>query len=339
MGADVVEREQLLLADRLDDGPLADAVAAADLGLVAHRGNGALAADAAIAEIGGAEHQALAHMRDVGAVTQMLEVPGAVDGVAIEHGADDLLVLQDDALVDAAVGVLQHDLLLVRARREVAGREQVDAGDLQLGRGDRAVIGGKTLHREVVGADLGLVEQRRDETVGLAPVLHALADRVDPAVIGLHGVGDDDAALAVQPGLLGELEIRADADRHHHEIGRQLGAVAEPYAGDAVLAQDRLGLRRHLEHHAALFQRLAQQAACHRIELTLHQRVEQMHDRDVHAALHQPVGGLEAQQAAADHHRVAIVGRGLDHAIDVIDVAEADHARQVLARQRQHDRV
>ena len=114
MGAHVVEREQLLFADRLDDGALADAVAAADFGGVAHRGDRILAGVAAVAEIGRAEHQPLAHRRDVGAVAQMLEIPGAVDGVAIEHGADDLLVAQDDALVDAAVGVLQHDLFLVR---------------------------------------------------------------------------------------------------------------------------------------------------------------------------------------------------------------------------------
>ena len=75
----------------------------------------------------------------------------------------------------------------------------------------------------MIGADLGLVEQRRDEALGLAAVLHAFADRVDAAVIGLHGVGDDDAALAMEPGLPGELEIGPDADRHYDEIGRKFG--------------------------------------------------------------------------------------------------------------------
>ena len=114
-----------------------------------------------------------------------------------------------------------HDLFLVRTRREIAGGEQVDPGHLQFGRNDRAVIGGKTLHGEMVGANLGLVEQRSDEAVGLAAMLHAFADRIDSPVIGLHGVGDDDAALAMEAGLARQLDIRADADRHHDEVGRQ----------------------------------------------------------------------------------------------------------------------
>ena len=294
---------------------------------------------AAIAEIGGAEHQPLAHLRNVGAVAQMLEVPRAVDGIAIEHGADDLLVAQNDPLVDAAGGVLHDDLFLVRARREIAGGEQVDAGHLQFGRNHRAVIGGKTLHGEVVGANLGLVEQRSDEAVGLAAMLHAFADGIDAPVIGLHGVGDDDAALAMKACLARQLDIRTNADRHHDEIRRDLLAVGKAHAGHAILAKDRFRLRGHLEHHAALFQRLAQQSAGDLIELALHQRVEQVHDGDVHAALHQAVGGFEAEQTAADHDGVLVAGRGLDHALDVLNVAKADDAREVLARQRQHDRV
>ena len=90
-------------------------------------------------------------------------------------------------------------------------------------------------------------------------MLHAFADRVDARVVGLHGVVDDDAALAVQACLARQLDVRADADRHHDQVGRNLRAVLEAHAGHAVLAEDRLGLRGHHEHHAALFQRLAQQ--------------------------------------------------------------------------------
>ena len=203
----------------------------------------------------------------------------------------------------------------------------------------RSFVAGKAFQRELIGANPGLVEQRRDEAVGQAAVLHAFSDRIDAPVIGLHGVGDDDAALAMDAGLPGQFEVRPDADRHDHQIGRKLRAVGKAHAGDVILAEDRLGLRRHLEHHAALFQRLAQHAAGDRIELTFHQRVEQVHDGDVHAALHQAVGGLEPKQAAADHHRIGAAFRGFHHPVDVVDVAKADHARQVLARQRQHDRI
>ena len=75
--------------------------------------------------------------------------------------------------------------------------------------------------REMIGADLGHVEQRRDQAVGNAAVLHAFADRVDARVVGLHGVVDDDAAIAIKAGRFGELDVGPDADRHHHQIGRQ----------------------------------------------------------------------------------------------------------------------
>ena len=45
-----------------------------------------------------------------------------------------------------------------------------------------------------------------------------------------------------------------------------------------------------------------QQIAGGRIELALHQRRHQMQHRDVHAARLQSGGGLEPEQAAADHH-------------------------------------
>ena len=294
---------------------------------------------AAVAEIGGAEHQPLAHLRNIGAVAQMLEVPGAVDGVAIEHGADDLLVAQDDALVDAAGGVLQHDLFLVRARREIAGREQVDAGDLQLGRGDRAVIGGEALHGEVVGADLGLLEQRRHEAVDLAAMLHAFADRVDAPVEGLHGVGDDDAALAMEARLARQLDIGADADRHHDEIGGKLRAVREAHARDAVLAEDRLGLRRHLEHHAALFQRLAQQSAGDRSSWRSISVSSRCTTVTFMPRFIRPLAASRPSRPPPITTALLVAGRGLEHVVDVVDVAEGDDARQILARQRQHDRV
>ena len=269
----------------------------------------------------------------------MLEIPGSVNRIAVEHGADDLLVAQNDPLVDAARGVLHHDFFLVRARREITGREQVDARDLQLGRDHRSRVAGKAFHGELVGADLGLIEQRRHEAVGLATVLHAFSDCIDAPVIGLHGVGDDNATLAIDTCLLRELDVRADADGHHNQIGRKLEAIGKAHGRDAIVAQDRLRLRRHLEHHAALLQRLAQHSACDGIELSLHQAIEEMHDGHVHAALHQTVGGLQAEQAAADHDGVLAAGRGLDHAVDVMNIAKAYNTRKILARKRQHDRV
>ena len=46
-----------------------------------------------VAEVGLPEHQAVADLGDVAAVAQQLEVPRAVDGVAVQHAADQLVVL------------------------------------------------------------------------------------------------------------------------------------------------------------------------------------------------------------------------------------------------------
>ena len=181
-----------------------------------------------------AEHQVVAQLVDVLAVAQQREIPGAVDGVAVHHAADQLVVLDDEFLVDAADGVGIQDRLGAFAADEIAGREQVDAGDLELGRGDRALVAADAVMRQVVGAHLGLLEQGRDQAVGDAAVRGAFADRIDARVEGLHRVVDDDAAVAVQAGRFGELGVGADADCHHDEVGGGTVAILEFYGGDAV---------------------------------------------------------------------------------------------------------
>src|SRR5262249_29477712 len=94
----LVEREQALRRDRLDDRALADSVAAADLGRVGQRRDAGRARDARVADVRLAEQQALAEVRDRRAVAEKLEVPRAVDGVAVEHRPTDLVVLHDDLL-------------------------------------------------------------------------------------------------------------------------------------------------------------------------------------------------------------------------------------------------
>jgi hypothetical protein len=84
---------------------------------------------------------------------------------------------------------------------------------------------------------------------------------------------------------------------------------------------------------------LLQQLAGHVVELALHQPGHQVHHGDLHAALHQAVGRFQAQQAAADDHRVLVLRGRVDHGLRVGDVAVGQHALQVLARHRQDERV
>ena len=120
---------------------------------------------AGVAEVGFSEHQAVADVADVAPLAQQLEVPRAVDGVAVKHAADKLVVLDDEPLVDAAERIREHDLFALRTAGEGAGREQIDAGHLELRRRDRAGVAPDAVQREMIRADLGHLEQRCDQAV------------------------------------------------------------------------------------------------------------------------------------------------------------------------------
>ena len=76
-----------------------------------------------------------------------------------------------------------------------------------------------------------------------------------------------------------------------------------------------------------------------RIELALHQPVHQVQHGDARARLGEAVGGLEPEQAAADHHD-AVAGAGaMPDGPDVADVAERDDAGQRHAGDRGPDRL
>ena len=333
----VLHSKQLLLRNRLDDGPFADPVAAADLRAVRHGG------DLVRPRAGGllrlAKHQPIPDAADIRALAQQPEIPGPIGRIAIEHRAEQLVVLQDEPLIDPRARVMQHDLLAVGLGGEVPGREQIDARHFQLGRDLRAFVTREAAHRQMIGADLGLVEQRRHQPISLLPMLHAFADRIDAPVEGLHRIGDDNAAFAMQPRLLGKLRIRPDPDRHHDNICGNLRAVREAHARHMRLAQNRLRRRRHLELEPARLQRSLQHVAGGLVELSLHQGVDEMNDRHLHPALHQPIGRFQPEQPAADHHSPTAARGRRQHQIDVVNVAIGDDAFERLARHRQHDRV
>src|SRR5690348_8697709 len=104
-----------------------------------------------------AEQEALTEVRDRRALAQQLEVPGTVNRIAVEHGTPDLVVLHDDLLVDAARRVFENELLGVGAAAEVAGREQIDARDLELRRRLRARVAADAELGEMVREHLRLL--------------------------------------------------------------------------------------------------------------------------------------------------------------------------------------
>src|SRR5207245_10538079 len=89
---------------------------------------------------------------------------------------------------------------------------------------------------------------------------------------------------------------------------------------------DALGFDRALEHPRRA-----------RIELALHQPVHEMEDGDVGARLGESIGGLETEETAADDDDART--RRFRDGVDVVDVAEGEHARQVHSGGRQLARL
>ena len=102
-----------------------------------------------------------------------------------------------ELLVDAERAILVADRLGVLLA-PVAGREDVDAHDLELRRLHGAGIGRPPVAGDRRRQHLALLEQRRDQPVADAAVLDALADGEDVGRRRLHVVVDDDAAVDVQ---------------------------------------------------------------------------------------------------------------------------------------------
>ncbi len=121
-------------------------------------------------------------------------------------------------------------------------------------------------------------------------------------------------------------------------VGRDDRAVGELDALDLAVAEDRLGVGLGDDLDAARFDRPLQEVAGRRIELALHQGRHQVQDGDVHAARVEPGRGLEPEQAAADHHRLAARLGGEQHGVDVVEIAIGEHAGKVVAGHRNDER-
>ena len=134
--------------------------------------------------------------------------------------------------------------------RKLAGREHVDAGDLEIGREHAARIA-RVAPGETLGEHARLLMRRLDQSVADAAMLGAFADRVDARDIRLERVIDHDAAVHRDAGLARKIGARPDADRHHHGVGLDGAAVLQRDAVDAILAADlgSIGVEDDLDAH------------------------------------------------------------------------------------------
>ena len=193
----------------------------------------------------------------------------------------------------------------------------------------------------MVGAHLRHFKQWRDEAVSDAAVVDAFADSVNARIESLHRVIDDNAAIAMDAAGFSQRRVRTDADCHDDEVGRDCLAVRKADRRDAAIrvADQFLRIFFKQEFQAALLKRVLQHLAGDIVELTLHQAAGQMHDGDIHAAQFQAIRGFESEQAATDDDGMLVRFSRGDHGIRVMDVAIGNHAREFLARHRQHERV
>ncbi len=61
-------------------------------------------------------------------------------------------------------------------------------------------------------------------------MLDTFAHRENIGIGGAHVVGDDDAAIDLKLGGLRQVNIRADADRQHHQVGGNKAPVGKLHA-------------------------------------------------------------------------------------------------------------
>ena len=76
-----------------------------------------------------------------------------------------------------------------------------------------------------------------------------------------------------------------------------------------------------------------------RIELALHQRWHQVHDRDIHALLFQTRGGFKAQQPATDHNGAAARFGCKQHGLHVVQIAVGQNAGKAGTGNRDDNRA
>ena len=107
--AHLVQGEQTFVFDGFANRAFVHAVAAAHLGVIGHAGGFAVAFMADVANIRFAKHQLFANVGNAASIAQEFEIPTAVDRVAIQTSADQLVVANHQLFVDAFMRIAQDN--------------------------------------------------------------------------------------------------------------------------------------------------------------------------------------------------------------------------------------
>src|SRR5262249_59469609 len=126
---------------------------------------------------------------------------------------------------------------------------------------------------------------RLDKSVADPAVLGAFSNREDIRPAGPQAVVDDNSSIDVEACAVGELDVRPNASSDHNEIGFNLRAVLERNGLHTPFADNRYRFGVEKNGDAPRLDRLLQQTGSLAIELTLHEPIHKVHDRDPRARL------------------------------------------------------
>ena len=197
----------------------------------------------------------------------------------------------------------------------------------------------RVLARQVRRQNARLLVGRLDKSVADPAVLGAFANREDIGPAGPQAVVDDNSAIDIEAGAVGEFDIRPDAGGDHNKIGFNLRTVFERNSLHAPFADNRSGFGIEENRDATRLDGQFQHPGSMAIELALHEPIHQVHDRDLRASFRQAVGRLKTKQTAADNNNTRVPLRSRLDGGDVGEIAECHDPGQLHARNAQPDRA
>ena len=101
-------------------------------------------------------------------------------------------------------------------------------------------------------------------------MLDAFTHGMDIRIVCSHVVADQDAAVDVELGTRGQIDVGPDPDGEHDEIGSKPVAIGKQYRFRPLRAEDLFGLAAGEEIDPARFEISTQQLAGGGIELAFH---------------------------------------------------------------------
>ena len=199
-------------------------------------------------------------------------------------------------------------------------------------------VHGLQVGRDVVRRDGGLLQARCHQPVDDTAVFGTFADGEDARIVGAHAVVDSHTAPDAESGVAGQVHVRDDARRDHDRVAVQQCAGAQQHATDARHADDLLhGVTgQHLD--AERGNKGPEPTAGLAIELVEHQMVVVIEHAHSGVGPPQGAGGLQTQDAAAEHRDRATARGARLEPVGVRQIAEGVDAGQIDPRDRRHPR-